>query len=101
MAVIEMFVGDKDIVVYRLGIRQVLIEEVWIKRYIDVAEASVKCTASPPPEKYVFHLAIGYRLSAISQEMLALIRYPLLTTDCELPFSSFQQSKITLTTQYG
>ena len=74
MAVVEMFVGDKDIVVYRLGIRQVLIEEIWIEGDINIAEASVKGTAPPPSEKYVFHLAIGCQPSAIRKEMPILIR---------------------------
>ena len=81
MAVIKVFVGDKDIVVYRFSVCQVFIEQIWVKRDIDVPEAHVKCPASPPSQKYVIHLAIGYWLSVVGQETLGLVRNLLLTAD--------------------
>ena len=68
-----MLVGDKDIIVYRFSTHQVFIEQIWIKRDVDVPKAHIKRTASPPSQKYVIHSAIGYRLSAIGKEMSGLI----------------------------
>ena len=55
MTVIEVFMGDENVIVDWLGGFQVFVEEVRVESDIDIAQDDLKSAATPPPHEYVFH----------------------------------------------
>lgn len=71
---IEVFVGDENVIVNRLRGFQIFVEEVRVENDIDIAQDDLKSAAAPPPHEYVFHGVFPYtQFFAFASARISLI----------------------------